>query len=697
MGTGIDPDGNPGTDPGNDGDATLPSGYPLHEFQIERVLGEGGFGIVYLARDLQLHRTVALKEYMPSSLAVRQPGNLVGVRSRRHRETFDLGLRSFVNEARLLASFDHPSLVKVYRFWEQNGTAYMVMPFYEGPTLKDWLKAQPQPPAEAWLKRLLSPLLDALALIHADHCYHRDIAPDNILLLGAEQRPLLLDFGAARRVIGDATQALTVILKPGYAPIEQYAEVPSMRQGPWTDIYALCAVLYMAITGRAPMAAVGRLMNDDLVRLATSAQGHYSPAFLAAIDAGLSVRPEHRPQDIAALRTRLFADAPAADDGVNPVTVMQPVDNEATVVAFPAPLNRGGATQALASAEFEVSRPAVTERPIPVGTALAQPPEAPPQPAARARRSSASLVLGGLIGVAVAGGAVWYLTRGGTTPAVVAAVPAAPPSVTPLPAAAVAPARAPFNVIAALEDIVRHGDPLISVNTLADKERIMIGTDRMQFRVKASEAGYLYVLFAGTGEANLQLLFPNSRDQNNRVAADTTVILPREGWKITASGPPGVNHIVTMVSRQPRDFSAAGLKQGETMPEFELAEARRVWSATPATHAAFAGDPRCAAAADCDTRYGATLIRIEEVAASTMTPGESTVPSAAAATKPVVAAVRPSSQAGKEVGTPPPARGKTVPLPSSVSARCAALLERLELGETLSNQSQLFLRQECPK
>src|SRR5262249_37748174 len=139
-------------------------------------------------------------------------------------DTFALGLRSFINEAQLLASFDHPSLVKVYRFWEDNGTAYMVMPYYQGVTLKRALEALPAPPEEAWLQRQLGALLDALEVMHQAHCYHRDIAPDNILLLD-DGRPLLLDFGAARRVIGDATQALTAFLKPGYAPVEQYAEM----------------------------------------------------------------------------------------------------------------------------------------------------------------------------------------------------------------------------------------------------------------------------------------------------------------------------------------------------------------------------------------------------------------------------------------------------------------------------------------
>ena len=576
--------------------ATLPPGNRLHEFEIDRVLGIGGFGIVYLARDLQLHRTVALKEYMPSSLAVRRADSVVSVRSERHRETFDLGLRSFVNEARLLASFDNASLVKVYRFWEQNGTAYMVMPFYEGPTLKAWLKEQPRPPDEAWLKRLLSPLLDALALIHADHCYHRDIAPDNILLLGAEQRPLLLDFGAARRVIGDATQALTVILKPGYAPIEQYAEVPSLKQGPWTDVYALSAVLYMAITGRAPVVAVGRMMNDEVVPLTTSAAQRYSHAFLAAIDAGLAVRPEQRPQSVAAFRSLLFAASSEAASGASDATVL-------------------------------------------LGPAVAATPSAAPRLAlapAVGAHGMRTLLVGGMVALALGGAFVWWLAQRGapavgvakrdsvaaaaearkdkvTAPVVIASRPPAALA----PPAGTEPARPPFTLVAALEDIVRHGDPLISVNTLADKERIAIAVDRMQFRVKSSEGGYLYVLLAGTDKAHLQLLFPNGLDKNNRIAADTTVTLPRKGWQITAGGPPGTNHIVTMVSREPRDFSSAGLKADETIPEFDLGQAEQAWRRAPARQAALAGAPHCAnAAAVCDPAYGATLIRIEEVPAS---------------------------------------------------------------------------------
>lgn len=280
-------------------------GTKIGEFEILGLVGEGGFGIVYLAYDHSLDRKVALKEYMPAQLAHREDdGKTVVMRSVRHAETFAAGLRSFVNEARLLAQFDHHSLVKVYRFWEANGTAYMVMPFYVGITLKQALKELGAPPDETWLKTLLAHLLDALEVIHNRQCFHRDIAPDNVLML-PDETPLLLDFGAARRVIGDMTQALTVILKPGYAPIEQYAEVPNMKQGPWTDLYALASVIYFAITGKAPVPSVARVMSDPLVPLMQAAAGRYSEPFLRALDCALQVKPEERPQNIAEFRRAL--------------------------------------------------------------------------------------------------------------------------------------------------------------------------------------------------------------------------------------------------------------------------------------------------------------------------------------------------------------------------------------------------------
>lgn len=286
---------------------TLPIGTMVGGLQITGLIGEGGFGVVYLAFDTTLQRQVALKEYMPSSLASRNPGSQdISVKSPRFLDTFNAGLRSFVNEARLLAHFDHPSLVKVHQFWQANKTAYMVMPYYQGPTLKAHvatLAAAGRRPDEGMLRQWLNPLMDALAVMHGENCFHRDIAPDNILL--TSNGPLLLDFGAARKVISDMTQALTVILKPGYAPIEQYGDVATMTQGAWTDLYALASVVYYCVTGHSPITSVERVMGDPLPRLSRVAAGQYSSVFLAAIDAALAVKPSDRPQSVAEFRAML--------------------------------------------------------------------------------------------------------------------------------------------------------------------------------------------------------------------------------------------------------------------------------------------------------------------------------------------------------------------------------------------------------
>lgn len=283
----------------------LPAGTRLREFEISRVLGEGGFSIVYEAWDHSLHRKVALKEYIPAALAYRDDGLRVTARSQRDRETYDLGLQSFINEARLLATFDHPSLVKVHQFWNERGSAYMVMPLYQGATLKQLLADGRVTVDEQWLKDFLRPILEALAVIHAQHCFHRDIAPDNILILQATRKPLLLDFGAARQVVGDRTQDLTVILKNGYAPIEQYGQIPGMKQGPWTDIYALGAVVHFILRGRTPPPSIGRLAEDTYEPLAASLQDRYSQGFLAAVDRALAARPEQRIQTIEAFGNAL--------------------------------------------------------------------------------------------------------------------------------------------------------------------------------------------------------------------------------------------------------------------------------------------------------------------------------------------------------------------------------------------------------
>ncbi|MEJ8815044.1 serine/threonine-protein kinase [Variovorax ureilyticus] len=300
--------------PRRTGAGLLAVGARLAEFEITRIVGQGGFGVVYEAWDPVLERVVAIKEYLPSSLSARRPDGAVVPLSERHRETYELGMRGFINEARLLAQFGHPSLLKVYRFWQERGTAYMVMPFYRGDTLKQALAASPGIAQEAWLLKVMDGVTQALMVMHAAHCYHRDIAPDNILLLEGSGRPVVLDFGAARRVISDKTQTITVILKPGYAPIEQYAGMPDMAQGAWTDVYALAAVLHVAVCGRPPPPSVARVLSDSYMPLARNEalRQRYSDRLLGAIDAGLGVRPDSRPQSMAAFREALGLEAAPA-------------------------------------------------------------------------------------------------------------------------------------------------------------------------------------------------------------------------------------------------------------------------------------------------------------------------------------------------------------------------------------------------
>lgn len=283
------------------GSRPLPIGHRLGEFELDSVLGIGGFGIVYRAFDRTLQRAVAVKEYMPSLLARRGGDFTVCLRADRFAQAFDSGRAAFLNEARLLAQFDHPDLVKVLQFWQSHGTAYMVMPFYEGQTLKQ-RAATHTSMSEAELMSLLAALLGALDTLHRAQCFHRDISLDNVLIR-SDGKPVLLDFGAARKSIGDAVDETSVMLKPGYAPIEQYTDDPAFVQGPWTDIYSLGALVHAMIVGEPPAAAVVRSIQDTWQPLASrefSGRERYSRTFLAAIDHALQLRIADRPDSAAA-------------------------------------------------------------------------------------------------------------------------------------------------------------------------------------------------------------------------------------------------------------------------------------------------------------------------------------------------------------------------------------------------------------
>jgi len=280
--------------------AALAPGQAIHEYRIERVLGGGGFGITYLAQDANLQLPVAIKEYFPAHVAVRGSDNAVSVRSAEAAERFDWGLERFIDEARALASFRHPNIVRVLRYFKDNGTAYIVMDYESGDPLKHWVSRQPGLDHAALL-RLVFPLLDGLEAVHKLNFLHRDIKPDNIYIR-ADGSPVLLDFGAARRVSQE--HDMTNIVSPGFAPFEQYHS--KGNQGPWTDLYSLGAVLYWLATGRKPLEAAARVREDSMPKAVdVASRAAFGEALLRAIDWALQPNEQDRPQNVATLREAL--------------------------------------------------------------------------------------------------------------------------------------------------------------------------------------------------------------------------------------------------------------------------------------------------------------------------------------------------------------------------------------------------------
>jgi serine/threonine protein kinase/HAMP domain-containing protein len=287
----------------------LEPGFHLHEYRIDAVLGQGGFGIAYAATDVNLDTRVVVKEYLPEEFAYRATDGAVRVREGADRDLYQAGLERFLIEARTLASFRHRHIVRVARFFETNRTGYMVLEYERGQSLKSWRKNRESIP-EATLVALVAPLLDGLAAVHRAGYLHRDIKPDNIYIRDADGSLVLLDFGSARQASAQGADVGTVVT-PGYSAIEQYAG--GGRQGPWTDIYSMGATLYWLITGQKPTESPQRLaLPDPLPRAESMRDKGYSAEFLCAVDWALRMHPDDRPADITAWRQLLFAAHPAA-------------------------------------------------------------------------------------------------------------------------------------------------------------------------------------------------------------------------------------------------------------------------------------------------------------------------------------------------------------------------------------------------
>ncbi|WP_306544639.1 serine/threonine protein kinase [Malikia spinosa] len=589
----------------------LPSGTRLHEFEITGLIGEGGFGVVYQAYDHLLQRRVALKEYLPASLAARGQQQSVVLRSQRHADSYAKGLESFINEARLLARFDHPALVKVHRFWQANETAYLVMPYYEGPTLKAAIQAMPTPPDERWIRGLLGPLLAALELLHQQDCLHRDIAPDNILLPG-EGGPVLLDFGAARRVIGDMTQALTVMLKPGYAPIEQFAEMPGIRQGPWTDLYALGAVLHWIITGQTPPPAVGRMLRDPYEALATRAAGRYSAALLNSIDRCLALKGEDRPQSVAQLRA-LLGPAASTETQALPAPTAIPAQESASASAS---ASKPDSSNPISPDWHQRSRWRIATLTLAAAAAI-----------------TASLLLGGLPEAQapqnIASASVEHPPATTTVAPTVGPIaapldPMAPPAapISPIsPIATVDPAdpvpmTAPtISLEAAWQAVLAAASSDYGLSVSGLKNPLQVGRDSLSLALDSRRDGWLYLLLWDRANGQVGLLLPNAVDPAPQIKAGQPLRLPRTGWQYQADLPAGDWDILLLVSESRRDFPDLALSRDGIMLAAPRDKIEQALARSSAGNLALAGQADCAPGTPCPASYGALRLSVREIEA----------------------------------------------------------------------------------
>ncbi|MCK5524944.1 MAG: SUMF1/EgtB/PvdO family nonheme iron enzyme [Thiomargarita sp.] len=281
----------------------LPRDYQLQEYRIQSILGHGGFGITYLALDTKLNHQVAIKEYFPSDLAVREEGYSVHPKFQKYKKNFGWGLKRFLNEGQALATFQHPNIVRVLRYFEGQNTAYIVMEYEQGESFSELLKNN-KILSESEIMTFLPQLLSGLQAVHEKGFLHRDIKPANIYLRERDKTPVLLDFGAARYAIGNLSRSITALVTPGYTPFEQYqTKGPS---GPWTDIYAVGAVLYRAISGEKPVESPARInvvkLNDETDPLQPITQvarrKKYSKRLLQGIDWALQLSEKDRPQNV---------------------------------------------------------------------------------------------------------------------------------------------------------------------------------------------------------------------------------------------------------------------------------------------------------------------------------------------------------------------------------------------------------------
>jgi serine/threonine protein kinase/uncharacterized protein YecT (DUF1311 family) len=439
----------------------LAKGTRLNQYEVMNILGAGGFGITYMARDTTLDTTVAIKEYLPGDFAVRQGDSQITAKSSLSQGDFDWGLDRFLAEARTLARFRHPHIVRVNQIFQANNTAYLVMEYAKGQSLDDLLQKN-GPLTEEQTKEVLLPILDGLKRVHEQGFLHRDIKPGNIIIRD-EGGAVLIDFGAARQAMETKSRAITSIVTEGYAPLEQYDGMGN--QGPWTDIYALGGVAYKCLTGNKPPSATLRVRSDPLVPLSIATKSKVSPTFAAAIEAALRVYENLRPQNIADFSAMIAGTMPvpaaaSADDATRVVTA-----EPATQVVRPgassyAPAPSGTPSPKSAAASVSVAAPPpLAATPVSV---------APPQ--AQPKRSNTTAYVGVAAVIALTIGVAWYVQNGSgpglatpeasTPPPATVATQDAPPAPDIAPAAPAPDSNTVASVAPAPPPAVMTGPPV---------------------------------------------------------------------------------------------------------------------------------------------------------------------------------------------------------------------------------------------
>ena len=396
------------------------------QFVVGKVLGKpGGFGITYLGWDINLATLVAVKEYLPRDYAGRDSDHAtVMAHSREDASLFRFGLDQFLQEARTLARFDHPNVVRVRSFFEQNGTAYLVMDYLQGVNLSEYLASMGGRLNEQQAGEIMLPILAGLQEVHAKGFLHRDIKPQNIYVTSTG-RPILLDFGAARQAMGERSRSLSVVLTPGFSPYEQYHR--RGEQGPWTDIYALAATYYYLLTGHAPPDAPERVAGDELVPLRQLAPS-VSAGLEAAIMQSLSLEAAERPQDVFIFRDMLSG-------RVASVTASAPVPAAAVAVPPPLPVQAGPPAPVQVPPMVAARQPEPKPAPPPVVSPpqhyTPQGPAYPPHfqqtpPVAKKSSTGTWLAVAGVLLIVAAAG--WYFLSGAEEPAKQSAPGATPPA-----------------------------------------------------------------------------------------------------------------------------------------------------------------------------------------------------------------------------------------------------------------------------